>query len=77
MAALLWFNHPRHPVFPDPRAKMTQVEKAAAIAVAKAAAEQETTAEENAPVTMPEVPSELTKLKIRIPTQQIFPPFLF
>lgn len=48
-------------VFPEPRAKMTRVEKAVK-AAAKAAAEQETTAEENAPAAIPEVPQEVTAL---------------
>jgi hypothetical protein len=42
-------------VFPEPRAKMTRVEKAAAKAAAKATTEQEATAEVNAPEATQEV----------------------
>ncbi len=49
-------------VFPEPRAKMTRAEKAAAKAATKAAAEQEATAEENSPAAMSETPQEVTAL---------------
>lgn len=49
-------------VFPEPRAKMTRAEKAAAKTAANAAAEQEPTPEENAPASIPEPPQEVTAL---------------
>lgn len=49
-------------VFPEPRAKMTRAEKAAVKAAAKAATEQEAAPEENAPVSVPESPQEITAL---------------
>ena len=50
-------------VSPEPRAKMTRTEKAAAKVAAKAAAEQEAATEEKAPTAMPEVPSAITESK--------------
>lgn len=49
-------------VFPEPRAKMTRVEKAAARAAEKAAAEQKPKTGENSPASIPEPPQEVTAL---------------
>lgn len=49
-------------VFPEPRAKMTRAEKAAAKAAEKAAAEQKPNAGENSPASMPVVLQEVTAL---------------
>lgn len=49
-------------IFPEPRAKMTRAEKAAAKAATKAATEQESTPEGTDTVSAPESPQEVTAL---------------
>lgn len=49
-------------IFPEPRAKMTRAEKAAAKAAEKAAAEPKPKTEENVPASMPEAPQKVTAL---------------